>query len=76
MLAPILAVPDVQAAAEYYCDKLGFTVGFLYGDPPTHGGIHRGEWTSEGAHIQLSHNGSAVAAETAGGILCFHGRGC
>ena len=53
-LAPILAVPDVLAAAEFYCDKLGFTIGFLFGDPPTHAGIHRGEWTNEGAHIQLS----------------------
>lgn len=53
-LAPILAVPDVQAAAEFYCDKLGFTISFLYGDPPTHAGIHCGEWTPEGAHFQLS----------------------
>ncbi len=54
-LAPILAVPDVQAAVEFYRDKLGFTISFLYGDPPTHGGIHNGEWTPEGAHFQLSH---------------------
>ena len=53
-LAPILAVPDVRAAAEFYCDKLGFSISFLYGDPPTHGGIHCGEWTPEGAHFQLS----------------------
>lgn len=53
-LDPIMAVPDVTAAAEYYRDILGFTISFLYGDPATHAGIHCGEWTSEGAHFQLT----------------------
>lgn len=72
-LAPILAVPDVQAAAEYYCDKLGFTIGFLYGDPPTHAGIHSGEWTSEGAHIQLSHTDDPLPPKLPVGFYVFMG---
>ena len=72
-LAPILAVPDVQAAAEYYCDKLGFTIGFLYGDPPTHCGIHRGEWTSEGAHIQLSYTDQPLPPKPQVGFYVFMG---
>ena len=73
LLAPILAVPDVQAAAEYYCDKLGFTVGFLYGDPPTHGGIHLGEWTSEGAHIQLTLTDQPLPPKPPVGFYVFMG---
>ncbi len=53
-LEPVLPVPDVQAAAEYYRDRLGFSVDFLYGDPPTHASVSRGEWTTEGARIQFS----------------------
>lgn len=32
MLRPILAVPDVDAAADFYCDKLGFTLQFSLQD--------------------------------------------
>ena len=72
-LAPILAVPDVLAAAEYYCDKLGFTISFLYGDPPTHGGIHCGEWTSEGAHFQLSYTDAPLPARPPVAFYVFMG---
>lgn len=51
---PILLVPDVAATAKFYCEKLGFSLSFLYGDPPTHGAVSRGDWTTEGAHIQFS----------------------
>jgi [ribosomal protein S5]-alanine N-acetyltransferase len=51
---PILLVPDVAATVAYYCEKLDFAVSFLYGDPPTHGAVSRGDWTTEGATIQFS----------------------
>ena len=72
-LAPILAVPDVLAAAEFYCDKLGFTIGFLFGDPPTHAGIHRGEWTNEGAHIQLTLTDQPLPPKPQVGFYVFMG---
>ena len=72
-LAPILAVPDVLVAAEFYCDKLGFTVSFLYGDPPTHAGIHCGEWTNEGAHIQLSYTDKPLPPKPPVGFYVFMG---
>lgn len=51
---PILAVTDVSATAAYYRDILGFTIAFLYGDPPTFGAVSLHEWTGEGAYIQLA----------------------
>jgi uncharacterized glyoxalase superfamily protein PhnB len=33
--APILLVRDVRAAAEHYRDKMSFTLGTLFGDPPS-----------------------------------------
>ena len=72
-LAPILAVPDVLEAAEFYCDKLGFTIGFLFGDPPTHAGIHRGEWTNEGAHIQLTLTDQPLPPKPQVGFYVFMG---
>ncbi len=53
-LQPVLAVDDVMATAEYYRDQLGFTIDFLYGDPPTHGAVSCGQWTTESARIQLT----------------------
>jgi catechol 2,3-dioxygenase-like lactoylglutathione lyase family enzyme len=38
---PQLFVTDVVASCDYYAEKLGFTVAFLYGDPPYYGQIYR-----------------------------------
>ena len=51
---PILAVANVQETVDYYVDQLGFTLNFLYGDPPTHGAVAWHDWSTEGAIIQLS----------------------
>jgi uncharacterized glyoxalase superfamily protein PhnB/GNAT superfamily N-acetyltransferase len=40
-LSPILAVPDVLAAVNYYTAVLGFDRDFLWQDPPTHGAVRR-----------------------------------
>jgi|SRR5688572_11031136 len=40
---PILAVPDVAAAIEFYTKKLGFTVGFTVGEPATFAGVNLDE---------------------------------
>src|SRR5688500_2016267 len=37
---PCLSVSDVAAAAEYYTTKLGFTMGFTWGEPPTMAGVN------------------------------------
>ena len=36
-----LFVADVQCACDFYREKLGFTVEFVYGDPPFYGQIRR-----------------------------------
>ena len=37
-----LPVSDVRAAADFYTTKLGFALGFLYGDPPEMAGVNLG----------------------------------
>jgi predicted enzyme related to lactoylglutathione lyase len=32
--APVLRVPDVVAAADYYRDRFGFEINFIWGEPP------------------------------------------
>ena len=39
---PMLAVADVVAAAEYYRDKLGFTIRVIWGEPPFYSIVDRG----------------------------------
>ena len=53
-IEPVLVVSDVKESAEYYRDRLGFEIGFLFGDPPTHGGVSRSLWTPNRASLQLS----------------------
>jgi catechol 2,3-dioxygenase-like lactoylglutathione lyase family enzyme len=37
---PTLPVGDVRAAADFYTKKLGFRLGFTWGDPPTMAGVN------------------------------------
>lgn len=55
-VVPILSVPSVRDTVEFYCRKLGFSVEFLYGDPPMHAGVSLADWTMTGARIQFSHS--------------------
>ena len=41
-LHPGLPVPDVLAAAEFYTNRLGFTLGFTWGEPPMTAGVNLG----------------------------------
>lgn len=38
---PILDCPDVAASVAHFCDVLGFTSEFTWGDPPTYAGVTR-----------------------------------
>ena len=38
-----LQVSDIPAAVDFYTSKLGFSEGFLWGDPPTMAGVNLGE---------------------------------
>lgn len=42
-LHPGLRVPDVVAAAGFYVEKLGFTLGFTWGEPPSMAGVNLGD---------------------------------
>jgi uncharacterized glyoxalase superfamily protein PhnB/quinol monooxygenase YgiN len=40
---PVLPVPDVPAAADWFCRVLGFSVDFLHGEPPIYGRVKLGD---------------------------------
>jgi len=61
-LIPVLPVPDVRASAEFYRDRLGFAVQFLFGEPPTYGAVSLGEWSVAGAVIHFVKNDAPPAA--------------
>ncbi|MEZ4656298.1 MAG: GNAT family N-acetyltransferase [Caldilineaceae bacterium] len=51
---PVLLVHDVTTSAHWFRDKLGFRIDFLFGEPPTHAGVSRGDWTGRMVTLQLS----------------------
>jgi len=57
----VLPVPDVAAAADWFCRVLGFHVDFLYGDPPVHGRVKLGDhsWGAP-VYIHLSKSDGAI----------------
>ncbi len=40
---PVLPVPDVAAAADWFCRVLGFQIDFMHGEPPQHGRVKLGD---------------------------------
>ncbi len=55
---PQLFVPDLIAATAFYTDRLGFTLMFMYGDPPFYVQVGRG-----GACLNLRHTNGNVFAD-------------
>lgn len=47
---PQIFVTDMPRAIAFYCDRLGFEVAYLYGEPPYYGLVKRG-----GAALNLRH---------------------
>jgi catechol 2,3-dioxygenase-like lactoylglutathione lyase family enzyme len=47
---PQLFVMDIARSCDFYTEKLGFTVNFLYGKPPFYGQVGR-----DGARLNLRH---------------------
>ena len=52
-----LFVADIQASCDFYTDKLGFAVDFVYGDPPFYGQV-----TRDNARLTLRHVDEPVFA--------------
>ncbi len=50
-----LFVADIKASCDFYADKLGFTVAFVYGDPPYYAQVTRDQ-----ARLNLRVVGEAV----------------
>ena len=63
-LHPLLRVSDVQAAVAYYTGKLGFSLGFLWGDPPEMAGVNLG-----GVSVHLAPRGPGT--DSKGGAVYF-----
>jgi catechol 2,3-dioxygenase-like lactoylglutathione lyase family enzyme len=41
-ISPWFPVSDVTAAVAFYRERLGFDLGWIWGDPPTHANVCRG----------------------------------
>jgi catechol 2,3-dioxygenase-like lactoylglutathione lyase family enzyme len=52
---PQLFVADIKASCDFFTEKLGFAVGFVYGDPPFYGQVFR-----DGARLNLRHVDSPI----------------
>ncbi len=50
---PVLPVPDVRAAVEYYQQILGFSIDFVE-EPPEHGSVTRGRVGIQFTHVSDS----------------------
>lgn len=58
-----LYVREILAAVDFYTSKLGFRLGFTWGDPPTFAGVNLGE-----AQIDLPGAGDAESPGLLGAV--------
>ena len=62
----ILACRDIEATATFYVEKLGFVREWMWGDPPTDGGIRRDE-----VQIFLMTNADLAARSAGNEVMLF-----
>ena len=56
-ISPFFGVEDVQAALRFYCESLGFDLGWKWGEPATHANVCR-----DSISISLSAKPSAAGS--------------
>lgn len=71
---PVVFVSDVQAAAGFYRDQLGFAIDFLHGQPAFYGCVRRDQAC---IHLRFVHRPAFIAGPSRTGAIafCFFG-GC
>lgn len=74
-LQPVLPVANISEAVEFYRDKLGFSVDFVYGDPPDHAAVSRGEWTTNCARLQFTLAAAGTTIQPVGWLYFNVGSG-
>ena len=68
---PVLPVHDVGATVQYYRDVLGFEADFLWGDPPVHGRVMKGDRTY-GDPVYIHFTRAAAAEIRPSGQIRIH----
>ena len=70
-ISPVFPVSDVPAAVAFYRERLGFDLGWIWGDPPIHANVCRG---AVGINLTLeeSETGSGEAYVGLRGIDAYY----
>jgi catechol 2,3-dioxygenase-like lactoylglutathione lyase family enzyme len=70
-ISPWFPVSDVTAAVAFYRERLGFDLGWTWGDPPTHANVCRGAIDISLA-LELSKAGTGEAYIALRGVDAYH----
>jgi catechol 2,3-dioxygenase-like lactoylglutathione lyase family enzyme len=68
---PVLPVQDIEKAVEWYRDTLGFTVDFVWGDPPEHARVLAVDHATR-AGIQLTQSSVDTSEMQRAGWIMIH----
>lgn len=72
-IQPVLPVEDIDETLEFYRGTLGFEVDFIWGNPPTHARVSRGDSASGGpVRIQFTKGLRARPTMASCGWLTIH----
>jgi catechol 2,3-dioxygenase-like lactoylglutathione lyase family enzyme len=70
-ISPVFPVTDVAAAVAFYRERLGFDLGWIWGDPPTHANVCRGTVSISFA-FDTSKAGTGEAYVGLSGVDAYH----
>jgi catechol 2,3-dioxygenase-like lactoylglutathione lyase family enzyme len=70
-ISPTFPVSDMKSALAFYRERLGFELGWIWGDPPTHANVCRGA-ISVNLTLEPSKAGSGEAYVVLSGVETYY----
>jgi catechol 2,3-dioxygenase-like lactoylglutathione lyase family enzyme len=71
-VTPRLPVQDVEKLLAFYIDRLGFDLGWKWGEPLTHANVCRGSVSFDLIQVPLGRQGTAMAYVQVMGVDAYH----
>lgn len=71
-VTPRVPVEDVEEALKFYCNQLGFDIGWKWGTPVTHANVCRDSISLDLISVPVGRRGTAMAYIQVTGVDAYH----
>jgi catechol 2,3-dioxygenase-like lactoylglutathione lyase family enzyme len=71
-VTPRLPVPDIEKSLTFYCEQLGFQLGWKWGTPVSHANVSRDAVSLDLIAVRSDQRGTAMAYIRVNGVDAYH----